>query len=779
MDERTDITTIYKFIVKAWRRCGWGWADVAAAHQLDELLSRKLRRWHDDDGYPLITVAEWKSIVATCRAEEERGKTLEADIVDADGLAAPELMATRVGEQGDAAPIPAENPLPTPNVSGESAGAEAFPPDTDASPSQTNVQETTGGAAVSPQEAVSFATALAKASTKVQGVLKALGVKTFEDACSVTENDVLHQDKYGKKTWNSLSQWLTDCKAGTFNGQLEAQTLDESGQWLQLPKAVEAMSDFKQCLSRAPTKVRKLLEEHKVASWKGLLAECKNLEDAPGYGKKTWEAMKVWLERAGTPPEPVKCAEYGTWNKWVNKVCESVMANSGMNFEESWPIFSMRTGLTEEGKAGDKLPTLEDVAKHFSKNGRETLSRERVRQIESFYLGGKGVFQGLSGDLDRFGDFLGIAEEIFGEVGVLDFDEFKQRWRQKSPWPEEECTLRASRLIGILLDPDGEGNVHGFVTFRYTEREKARYEVFVATVQAAAGRNEVAYELLRGTFAPELTQTEYDCFKVKALKESPKDFRDKLGKETRTATVSKAIVEILGAVGKEGMTVDDLQNALHAELQITPPNVRGIIGRPGGFDLGKDENGNTLTIWIANQGGGDQEKKSKYALSSCWPRLGADKVIELEKELVEHLNRNGCTAGVLGIFYEKWCADGRVPKNVCLYTFREMLKRDSGGTLIDYPTCRKAIAYALPGANVPDENLFGYEARIYFKGNDRVEVSEMMRFATEVYGYADKTQAYTACRQTFGKKKGNCFYLPKQDEASGPESNDIGDESSK
>jgi len=747
---------IYRLIVKAWRESGWNWTDVAAAHQLEAWLQRKLQRWQDEDGYPRITPDEWRSLVRDCREEEESGNRPRPAVPPS---AAPSTEdPSRVSTAADAAPFPATDESGT--LEG-TAGTDGFPEN-----GKTAALPAGAEAVASMQD---FGRCLAKAPTKVRKLLEALGVDDWEGACCLREDAAIRQPGFGTGTWNAFLDWLSlsaNLSAAEADPPGESAKADDPGNFFRLPKPPAGMPPFGKCLSRSPTKVRKLLvEKLGVGSWEDLLAYRKSaLADAPGFGRKTLAALEAWLVQSATPPAPVECsgADNASWNDWLERVCGAVMEHSGLDFGESWPIFAARAGLTEEDASGGKPPTLEEVAARCGK------TRERVRQIESLYLSGKdGFFRGLPGDPERFGDFLRIVAEVFGDDRVLAREEFARRLQGKLPAGWGDCSRRAERLLDILLNA-GERKTPGFVAFRPDGSPDTRFDAFQAALKDCAGREEAEYGAVRDRMAssgcPGLTEGEYAYFREKALKSGAGAYRTLLGEESRSQIIRRMLAGILGPAGKHGMLLPELEEACSrafaAEFpDMEVPCVRGFIGRGDELDL----DGTGLTIWISSQSRG-HGRTSRYALSSSWESLGKDLVRALEEELVAHLREKGrgCTAGALQRFLQKWSDEGvpGIEKDMSVFVLRGLLKRDSSG-LVEYPLCRGTCAYALPGA-LDDKRardgyvgLFEHEAGIYFKGRDLVPCPEMHEFALSVYGYTCEIQARNISARVFEQENGN------------------------
>lgn len=685
MDGQMDGFEIYREMVKAWRKCGWGWDEVAVAHRPVEVLKQKLESWRKD-GYPAIAFEEWMGLVEACRAAEEAdGKPTDAK--------ADEVSA----DSEPVAPV-AEEVVPDPAVPGASVATDV------------------------PPEA---------------------------------EPEALR--------WSADGDVGSECPDGK-GASGEPYVNVQHGNAGAEPEAVPEEADpyFLGCLRLAPVKVRRFLSGLGVRNFPQARAVTPAQADkVQGCGRKAVELLAKWLaeypanteqasaDAAGTAGA-VMCRDHESWSSWLSAVGECISKRIGSRGSKNWSVFAKRARLDEDA---EEQPTLEAVAKEFG------LTRERVRQIEDAFFGKD--YRGVAANAVFLGDFLRIADEVFGDGWLLDEASFSRSLAEKLPAGWGDCHRQACRLLTAATGDD-RVEVDGFVTFRFKERGEARYTAFREIAKTLASRLDATEAAMCGKFEAAglggLSAEEWKYFGARAVIDEPGLFKPLFGQESRGQRIRRTIIEVLLPRGRDGMTLEELENALQDRLGDDAPVVRGYLWRQGSA---LDLDGKGLSVWTASAP--ERGKPARYALSSCWEPLGAEVVRQMEEELAAHLREHKCHAGILGRFRDEWVQGGRIPESVNTLVLRELLRRESTGTIIQYPSCRGAVAYALAGVEVAPNELLRAEALRYF-GARVVPRAEMLDFATRIYGYSDAATAATACLMAFNSLGERVFRVSNRKE---------------
>lgn len=592
---------------------------------------------------------------------------------------------------------------------------------------------------------------LAKAPTKVGKLLKQLQAGDFARARDIASGRVALPGGFGSKTLADLREWLQ---------RWDPTPVDTSAEVKESPVPLVTEDHFRQKLEEAPENIQYIISElEKHMNLRGAADFCQLDIDGVAsavkikkVGKKSWEHLKKW-QRELVAPRQFPCADYQGWGAWLGAVFEDILEFAGIvNPKASLKMFEQRMGLDCEN-AGP-LPTLDEIGQA------QGMTRERVRQIEEKFLtGGDSLqFRGVAGNLEKFGDFMRIMREVFGEDGVLSMDEFGKRLAERSPWPGEDCRYRAARLLAVL-DSQPPDQVPGFVTFNQQERVDGRYEIFKEVVEKNVVRRlDASFEALRWAMADygvkDFKKDEFEYCRARVAKEQDAPIvRRMVRAPTKGDRVRQAILELFEPEsGYHELTMKELEQGLMVKLRDNAPNLHGFLNRTPPVDL----DGKGTHVCLVDQGGGTG-RISHYALSKFLPELDSGIIRKMEEELLAHLKEYQITAALVTPFYERWKAKGWVPERMAPRLLFDTLRRGSTRTIVDYPDGNSSWAYSLPGAKLPGMGLLKAQAMRYFRGKAVVPRQALMEFAEHGFGLAGAIIKIECARQFTRTKDGMCI----------------------
>ena len=532
------------------------------------------------------------------------------------------------------------------------------------------------------------------------------------------------------------------------------------------PTGNNSMKDsFSLALSRAPTKVGNALRKLGISDWSSVRSlDPETILKLGGFGRKTCEDFKQWrescLDEQNSPrtidsPSGIsdggasipRCRDYHSYREWVRAVFDLLFTKPSRGRET---VLEHRLAVLDEQES----LTLQETG------ALANLTRQRIQTIEA-----ETKRQIVAGS-HFFRDLVTTFDAVVSQSGyVLGRDTFLGAFSQQIGWDVADCLPQLIRLLSILgckvewfpKEPLSDAR---FVVSDFDANGKARYDRFLDLLETEATTTEaVQFTAVRNRLSnsgvPDLSETEYAFFAEKAMSERRNTpgfncLRLLRGKAGRRVSVRAALLDILSPAGIQGLTSEEIDNRLRERLGSGSPTFRSCPKN--------DLDGEGTSIWISDQGGG-RDNVTRYALSSFCPEIPNWLVEQLENELAEHLRANHCDAALLSRFYDQWKASKKIPADIPERFLLETLKLKTKGIVV-YPNCHSSPAFALPNADLGAKTtgLFLREASLYFKGRRLVPEDEVLRFATEVFGYHGDWQARNECSRLFSKE-GNAFIV--------------------